>query len=102
MPMSLEQHALLKLMEECNEVAQRASKAMQFGAEEKQSDQYSSNQQRLENEVMDLMATLQRLNAQFGYDFAYGVKLAVDMHHKNVEVKRFLSYSQSLGFVEEE
>ena len=99
MSMSLEQHALLKLMEECNEVAQRASKAMQFGADDKQSNEHSSNQLRLEHEVLDLMATLHRLNAEFGYQFAQGTKLDVHIIHKNIEVKRFLGYSQNLGYV---
>jgi NTP pyrophosphatase (non-canonical NTP hydrolase) len=48
------QFLLLKLAEECAEVAQRAIKQMQFGKDEKQVDQPKSNAERLNDEITDL------------------------------------------------
>ena len=50
------QFLLLKLSEECAEVAQRCSKQIQFGKEEKQHDQEFTNAQRLKAELTDLLA----------------------------------------------
>lgn len=49
------QHRLLKLMEECNEVAHRASKQILFGKHEVQAGQDWTNAERLRAEVMDLL-----------------------------------------------
>lgn len=49
------QHRLLKLMEECAEVAHRASKQILFGKTEIQQGQELSNSERLRGEVMDLL-----------------------------------------------
>ena len=49
------QHRLLKLMEECAEVAQRASKQMLFGKHEIQAGQTLANSERLRAEVLDVL-----------------------------------------------
>ena len=53
--MDRRQHRLLKLMEECAEVAQRASKQMLFGKHEVQQGQSLSNAERLRSEVLDVL-----------------------------------------------
>jgi NTP pyrophosphatase (non-canonical NTP hydrolase) len=54
--MTKQQFLLLKLSEECMEVAQRASKQIQFGKDEVQKDQLKTNQARLKDELLDLFA----------------------------------------------
>jgi hypothetical protein len=49
------QHRLLKLMEECAEVAHRASKQILFGKQEIQHGQELTNAERLRGEVLDLL-----------------------------------------------
>lgn len=58
--MTPSQHLLLKLMEECAEVAQRASKMMQFGGDEAQ-EGHSNNSYRLREEVNHLLVVLELL-----------------------------------------
>lgn len=59
--MNREQMLLNILSEECAEVAQRASKAIRFGMEEKQPGQHSTNRDRLEMELGDLMGMVDML-----------------------------------------
>ncbi len=49
-------HLLVCLAEECNEVAQRASKALRFGLDEIQPGQPLSNAERIKQEFVDLLA----------------------------------------------
>ncbi len=52
--MTRQEHLLVILMEECAEVAQRASKALRFGLTEIQPGQALTNAQRIEYELGDL------------------------------------------------
>jgi NTP pyrophosphatase (non-canonical NTP hydrolase) len=54
-PEGLDWELLLILMEECDEVSQRSSKAQRFGAREVQSGQDLDNVQRLSMEIGDLL-----------------------------------------------
>ena len=98
--MTLRQFYLLKLAEECNEVAQRCSKQMQFGRDEIEPGQNLTNEERLRNEINDLMAVI---------DMLEGINeispLPVEQIEELAEVKRekiakYLKYSQELGQVE--
>lgn len=51
---SARQYKLLKLMEECTEVAKRASKQMQFGDTQHQNG-YEENGERLRVEILDFL-----------------------------------------------
>ncbi len=59
--MNRTQFLLTKLAEECNEVAQRALKAQQFGMDEVQEGQSENNEQRLTRELHDLFAAIETL-----------------------------------------
>lgn len=54
--MTKAQFLLMKLAEECAEVAQRCSKQAQFGPDEIQKNQEHTNAERLRSELMDLCA----------------------------------------------
>ena len=56
--MNLEQYLLTLLVEECAEVAQRATKAQRFGMNEVQPGQDLNNFQRLNGEINDLMTVM--------------------------------------------
>lgn len=51
--MTSRQYKLLKMIEECSEVAKRASKQMQFGDRQHQPE-YLPNRERLREEILDL------------------------------------------------
>lgn len=93
------QYLLLKLTEECNEVGQMASKNMHFGREECQFVDGESNRERLHGELNDILAIIELLNEEEGFDFKPNPdKIA----HKKAKVKHYREYSRSLGLVEGE
>ena len=74
-----------------------ASKNMHFGMEERQFLDGESNRERLHNEINDLLAIVELLNEEEGFDFTPDPdKIA----RKKEKVKYFREYSRSLGLVE--
>lgn len=99
--MNKEQHLLVMLMEECDEVSQRASKALRFGINEVQEGQPLTNAQRIMYEFADLVAIVELLEEEnlLGSDevtFQRAVAL------KKEKVKKWLSYSKSVGTLTED
>jgi len=90
------QFYLLKLMEECNEVAQNASKTMQFTLDEVMKGQPLSNRQRVHAELDDVMAVIEELNAR-GLDYTPDPERIAA---KKVKMRRYRQYSEELGTVE--
>lgn len=64
--MNKEQHYLLKLAEECNEVGKECSKAILFGLDDFEPNQDLSNKTRIENELSDLFSVMTGL-VNMGY-----------------------------------
>lgn len=91
--MTRTEHLLVILMEECAEVAQRASKALRFGLGEVQPDQAETNAERLALEVDDLGAVAKMLRdaeaLRDGDPFA--------RQFKREKVEKFLRYSAECG-----
>lgn len=87
--MTEEQHLLTCLGEECNEVAQRCSKAVRFGMHEQQPGQYLDNKQRIEDELGDLLAVAEML----------GLRLEANPS-KAEKVRRYMVYSRQQGTLE--
>jgi NTP pyrophosphatase (non-canonical NTP hydrolase) len=96
MPMSREQFLLLKLAEECAEVAQMCSKCMQFGLEEVY--QIETNKERLHKELVDVLAVVSMLNTDSNFDFQPSLEA---MEEKCAKVDRYYGYSVKLGKVED-
>ena len=92
------QHLLLKLMEECNEVSQVASKCIQFSLEDKAPNQPYTNAERLNQELNDLRAQLTMLESE-GFYFKASAKAQED---KIAKVNKYLKYPQELGLVDED
>jgi len=57
-PMTLDEHLLICLAEECSEVVQRITKALRFGLDEVQPGQEFTNSQRIGQELIDVAADL--------------------------------------------
>jgi hypothetical protein len=87
--MTRREHLLTIAMEECNEVAQRLSKALRFGLDEVQPGQGLNNAMRVEEEFADLVAVLRMLHMGFPSPH--------EMAAKQEKVERFLAYSAECG-----
>lgn len=92
--MNKEQYLLLKLAEECTEVAQMCSKVIQFGLDEVYID--STNRQRLHNEINDLFTILGMLNG-IGFDYTLDQNYAIEKREK---VLKYFNISKDLGAVD--
>ncbi len=103
--MTKRQFFLLKLMEECNEVAHRASKQMQFGADEKQSQGPSetkvdlTNRDRLHGEIIDLLAVVAVLHSLGEIPDISPDEIEAAHCAKLDKLGKYLEYSRSLGMV---
>lgn len=92
--LGFEEHVLVTLMEECAEIAQRASKALRFGLDEIQpvetgGDGVTPNRTRLTREVNDLLGVCQLLGIEYG-DFAA-------TEAKKAKVRYFAEYAREQG-----
>jgi hypothetical protein len=90
--MNRQEHLLVILAEECNEVAQQAAKALRFGIDE-QRDLPTSNRERLLHEYNDLMAVVEMLQDEGIYLRAQGTLIEA----KKEKVEKYLKYSKELG-----
>lgn len=95
--MNRQEMLLTILIEECNEVAQRASKALRFGASEVQPGQPLTNAERIVGEMSDLVGVAQMLVHEGTLLTVYD---AVWACQKKVKVEEYLKYSQECGTLE--
>ena len=103
--MNKQQFLLLKLAEECAEVAQRASKQIQFGRDESQKDhaptgapvESKSNSERLKEELLDLLSIWSMLE-DVNEISKWTIEEAVESHDKKkIKLQKYLDLSYSLG-----
>ncbi len=100
--MTRTEHLLTILAEECSEVAQRVSKALRFGLDEIQPGQPHTNAERINAEMIDLMATLEMLNDEGALPklcsglFPYLQQTAA----KKKKVEKYLAFSAGRGLVD--
>lgn len=94
--MNRQQMLLVKLMEECNEVAQRASKCINFTMEEIQPDNpgVGNNAERMMGEFNDLFAIVEMLHEEGHVPFLFSQK---QIEEKKIKVEKYLLYSKDLG-----
>ena len=95
--MNREQYLLTKLGEEATEIAQIALKTQQFGKGEKYHKHDLNNEERINVEFNDLLAIVDLLNQEFGYDLKPipSFKIA-----KQAKIEQYYEYSKDLGMVE--
>lgn len=92
--MTREEHLLIILAEECNEVAQRAAKALRFklnDPEGTEPNQPYTNKDRLILEINDLLAVIEMI---FGEQDIISSMLKDD---KKKKVEKYLELSKKLG-----
>lgn len=94
--MTRQEHLLTILIEECNETAQRATKALRFGLEEVQPEQDATNAERIVYEFNDIVAVMELLYAEGGLPKVFD---AVSAGLKKVKIEKYFSYSSNCGTV---
>lgn len=83
------------LAEECNEVAQRCTKAIRFGLAEVQPMQGYSNAQRILHEYADLVGTLDMLREEDSIPNWGVIDEFVDrVEAKKAKIEKYLEYSR--------
>lgn len=88
--MNLQEHLLTILAEECNEVAQRTSKALRFGLSEVQKGSEFTNAERIMREFAELLCLYQMLQHR-------GCLPPIDaalVKAKEAKVIKFLAYAE--------
>lgn len=95
------QYLLMKLAEECAEVAQRCSKQMQFGPDEVQKNQIATNSERLLSELLDLFAICKLLQGIDEIPAITADKLTWAFAAKKIKMQKYLDLSAGLGMMPE-
>lgn len=99
--MTYEDHLLVCLAEECNEVAHRVAKALRFGLGEVQAGQNLTNAERIVEEMRDLRAVFSML--QVNGVFAKHAKYYTDidgeayLDAKSAKIHRYMKISRAQG-----
>lgn len=93
--MNRQEHLLTCLAEECAEVAQRVSKALRFGLLEIQPGQPLTNQERINEEIYDLLSVIDILEG-------HGILLDLDYDadrftRKQAKIEKFMAYAAEQG-----
>src|SRR6476620_1516841 len=99
--MTRKEHLLIIAMEECNEVAQRISKALRFTLEEVQPEQNLNNADRIIQEFNDLTAVMLMLEEE-GFIKNPPATALFQMKAKKIKVEKFLNHSESVGTLKNE
>lgn len=93
MAMTREEHLLICLAEECDEVGQRVMKALRFGLSEVQAGQELTNAERILDEMQDLVAVYTILsNEGIVPDIGF-----VDVNRKLAKIEKFMAISRREG-----
>ncbi len=95
--MTINQHLITILAEECAEVTHRVSKALRFGFNEVQPEQKLNNAERIALELCDLVAIIDMLHENGIIPF----KGFAAINDKKNKVIHFLEYSKKLGLLTE-
>jgi hypothetical protein len=95
--MTKKQFLLLKLSEECAEVAQRCSKQIQFGRDEKQKDQDKTNGERLKGELLDLISIWALLEQMGEVPHFSEDEIDLAIENKKIKLQKYLKLSNDLG-----
>jgi NTP pyrophosphatase (non-canonical NTP hydrolase) len=95
--MNKNQFLLLKLAEECAEVAHVAMKQIQFGKNNIRKDKTDTNTERLKDEVMDLFAMVTLLIKAEEIPFIWDDEMAEARARKVEKMQKYLDQSFKLG-----
>ena len=90
--MTRKEHLLTIVSEECAEVAHRVSKALRFGMGEKEPGNCYNNRERIEVEVVGLLAALELAGI-----IVEGEWVRAAMNAKQAKIESHLRYSRECG-----
>ncbi len=93
--MNLHEYILTCTSEECVEISHRISKALRFGLSEVQDGQQKTNAQRIAEELTDLIATVQLLEAMNLIPVPADRMQAID--RKKLKIQEYSKKSIALG-----
>lgn len=96
--MDIDQYCILKIAEECNEIAIECSKIIQFGtlSHSPLDPAKIMNIERLRGELNDLLGALEFAEEQAGFSFKPN-REQIDM--KKAKLLKYMSISKSFGYV---
>lgn len=89
------QALLCRLGEECNEVAQRCSKAQLFGMNQRQADQAFTNAERINFELQDLYALVEMIRGESRNPW-FGVHMDEVIQAKQRKVRAYMAQDRDL------
>lgn len=85
------EYLLVVLAEECAEIAKQASKGIRFGLDDFEPGQSETNTRRIERELADLMAVVERLGFRIKDE---------DKFEKQKKLSKYMDHSRRLGYLE--
>ena len=91
-------------MEECAELAQRCSKALRFGMNEKQPEQRYTNAERIKEEYIDLIGAMHTLSGavpDFPFD-SVAMSGSGGVTEKTAKIHRYMEYARECGTLKDE
>ena len=98
--MTRSEHLLKIAEEECNEIAQRISKALRFGVMEIQPGQHRDNETRIYEEYAHLQAMFHMLELEEVFVSPDTDQIRFYIRDKKQKVEQFLLYSKECGTLE--
>ena len=102
--MNTQEHLLTVVMEECAELAQRCSKALRFGMNEKQPEQRYTNAERIKEEYIDLIGAIHTLSGavpDFPFD-SVAMSGSGGVTEKTAKIHRYMEYARECGTLKDE
>lgn len=97
--MTYEQYLMSKLAEEATELAQRALKLQQYGAQEREVGTDRTNADRLRDEWIDVLATIRMAKEAGTLTMPDTAEVDAAIARKVAKINRYLALSRDLGQV---
>ena len=95
--MTRQEHLLVCLSEECNELIHAISKTLRFGPDEIWPKMDQTNIERVKDELKDVMAVMWMLEDE-GFDL---IPTEEPMEEKRKKVEKYIKYAKKIGTITE-
>lgn len=94
--MNIKEYLLVCLIEECQEVSHAACKALRFGMEDKHPETGISNQEKVKEELMELMTVVNMLEED---GLSFRTLCENILENKKFRVLQYMEYSRKKGIL---
>lgn len=100
-PLTEDQHLLVRLGEECNEICQRISKLLTYGPAEQENARELTNMSRLEMEIIDFQAVLEMCISRDMFQVIAGGSEGLERIklRKKMKVQDYMGYCHKIGML---